>query len=328
MPQFLIQEGCPLPLERALRNAVFEYSARRKKFLERFKGLYDEEFSITDLYQGPRQIWMKRKWWDDIQINLIRDNYYSLLGNVVHSILEQYAPASYIVEERQHTILNVDGVRVLFHGQPDAYDPETLTLYDYKFVSAYAIMYDKKEYEFQLNAGAYLFANRGIRVAQLINIYMFRHLDPIAMLRTPGYPQENIQPKQIPLWDRATTEKKIKELISKILVHKETHWKKLPECTDDERWLRDTKYAVIKRNKAKSHQRLGDWPKNNASIARFETMLEAKGFIQNTTEKEEMKIEKRLGEPKKCDQYCPVVTFCSQRQNELKSKEKRVLVDS
>ena len=113
-----------------------------------------------------------------------------------------------------------------------------------------------------------------------------------------------------------------------IFVHRKTHWKKLPLCTDEERWLRDTAYAVIKRNKPQKHQRIGDWPKNNNAFSKFETEEDAELFIQNTSEKEEMKIEKRIGTPKKCNQYCPVVTFCSQRQAELQAKEKKVLVDA
>jgi hypothetical protein len=100
MPHFIIDEDLPESLERALKASVFEYSADRKEFLARFEGQYDEEFSVTDLPQAPKQLWLRRKFRDDIVIDLVKDNYFALLGTIVHAILEKYAPPDSIVEGR------------------------------------------------------------------------------------------------------------------------------------------------------------------------------------------------------------------------------------
>lgn len=318
MPHIKVMPGLPKPIERALRGAVFEYSVARKKFLERFAGKFDHEFSVTDLMQAPKQLWLRRQFREDIVIDLVRDNYFSLLGSVVHHILEKYAPPSCIVEERQHTLMEVDGYKILLHGQPDLYDPDGEQLDDYKFVSAFAVLYEKAEYEFQLNVGKYLFETRGIPVKGLRNIYLFRHLDKIAQMRNPDYPRENIFIKVHQPWTRSVTESKIRSLISNLVKYSKFPWKQLPDCTDAERWIRESSWAVMKRKKGTKKQPIQDWGK--LAFARFDTEKEARDFIGNSNEVEEMKIEKRIGEPKKCMEYCPVVPWCQQRQAELNLK--------
>lgn len=315
--------GLPAPIERALRAAVYEYSAERRKFLKRFEGQYDEEFSVTDLMQAPKQLWLKRKFRDDLVIDLVKDNYHSLLGSVVHAILEKYAPPHAIVEERQHTIINVNGVRVLIHGQPDYFDPQTGDLIDYKFTGGYAILYDKSEYEFQLNVNSWLFRNRGLKPKSIRNIYLFRYLDPQAQRKNPDYPRDNIMPKGFVPWSHTKTEKKVHFYAARLLAHKDTPWKKLPDCTPDERWQRGNSFAVMKRKVGTKKNPIQDWGQN--AVASFETKAEAVKHVAETEYEQEVKIVARLSNPRKCEDFCPVVAWCGQRQAELKSKEKKVL---
>jgi hypothetical protein len=316
-------KGLPSPIERALRSSVFEYSKDRSQFLKKFEGQYDEEFSVTDLNKSPKQLWLARYFREDIQIDLVRDNYFSLLGSIVHFILEHYAPHDLVVEERQHVILKINGVRVLFHGKPDLYDPAAQHIDDYKFTSAYAILYDKKDYEFQLNANAYLFRSRGLKVRSIRNVYMFRHLDPIALLRNPDYPKENIHLKSYKPWENSVIEKEVKDRIAKHLDYKDTSWKKLPDCTDDERWIRGSSFAILKRKKGTKKQPIQDWGQN--AHARFDSREEADKFMHKYKGVEEIKLEYRPAEPKRCISFCPVAGWCKQRQDELQAKAPKVL---
>ncbi len=315
MAQYIVMEGLPAPIERALRRAVFEYSIARRKFLDQFAGQYDEEFSVTDLSQAPKQLWLKRKFRKDIIIDLVRDNYFSLLGSVVHHILEHHAPPHCIVEERQHVIITIGGIRVLFHGQPDLYDPTIRHLDDYKFTSATAILYEKPEYEFQLNANKWLFESRGLRVDTIRNVYLFRYLDPRLQQANPEYPKDNIYLKDFKPWTRAKTEETIKGLIANLLKYRNTDWSKLPDCTDEERWIRDSSYAILKRKVGTKKEPIQDWGKN--AWAKCDTKEEAVQLLSTNPPNEETKIVERKGSPRKCMDYCPVVRWCGQRQKEL-----------
>lgn len=329
MPHFIYDPDLPTPLINALKESVFEYSKARKKFLSRFEGQYDVEFSVTDLTTPPKLLWLKRRHRKEIVINLVEDNYLALLGTSIHSILEKYAPKECIVEDRQHSIFNIEGVRVLFHGQPDVYDPHICLLDDYKHTSPKAVMYDKWEYEFQLNANKYLFEGRGMKVSRIRNIYLLRDLDRREQERNPHYPTSYIIKKEFEPWNRSVTEAKIKELIAQRINARELKRKELPDCTEEERWMRGAKYTIEKRVKAKSGE-VGEWRKTAFKV--FDTEEECKTFLRFNPQDEETKIEYRPGTALRCEKYCPVVQWCHQRQSELKLletnfKQKTLLLD-
>jgi hypothetical protein len=304
---------------------VYEYSTERRKFLSKFEGTYDFEFSTTDLARPDKPYWLTREFKDDIVIDLVKDNYYSLLGSVVHSILQRYAPADCVVEERIWVYLTIDGKRILLHGTPDLIDRTTKTLDDYKFTSGYAVLYDAPEYEQQLNINRFLAISNGHEVDRIRNIYMFRFLDPVAMQRNPDYPRSNIKPKEFTPWPLSVTERRIEELIRKKIRYTDTRWQDLPDCTDAERWIRDTKHAVYKRKNGTKKQPIQDW--SSRAIGLFDTKEEAVNFINSSDIEQEMKIVIRKGEAKRCAEFCSVAQFCKQYQNELKETEGSILVD-
>jgi hypothetical protein len=319
MAQFKVMPGLPAPLEAALKGAQYEYSKDRKEFLDGLKGQYDVEFSVTDLTRPVKQVWLGRKFSDDLVIDLVKDNFYSLLGSVTHWILQRYAPPHCVVESREYVILNIQGLRVLIHGQNDLYDPYTFTLDDYKVTSGWSWLYEKSEYEFQLNANKYIRDTRhpGQSIKNIRNIYLFRHLDKAAQERNPEYPTSNIQIKVFKPWERSVTEAKIRELAIKKLAHMKTKWQSLPDCTDEERWIRDSRWSVYFRKKQAKKGEIPDF--SSKTSHHFDSAEGAAEFIASATE--ETKLVKRTGEPKRCMEFCAVAPFCKQFQDELKSKQ-------
>lgn len=319
MPHIIEDPSLPAPILNALRESIFEYSTDRKKFMSQFEGQYDFEFSVTDLTRPTKQYWLSKRYGDEITIDLVKDNYWSLLGSIAHFILEHYAPAHYLVEERQHCILNVDGHRVLFHGKPDAYDPEIKMLYDYKFTSPYSFLNLKWEYEFQLNANKYLFDTRGIKTDRIANVYMFRELNAQHQRTIPNYPTKFIEVKEFEPWERSVTENKIKELILEKINASQLKRKELPDCSDEERWMRDSRWVAYKRKKATKKEPYPDFSSKAFLWADTEQELNQQLEVVN----EEVKKEYRPGEAKRCDSYCAVAPWCHQRQQELKLIEEQ-----
>lgn len=315
--QFKIDPALPAPVIAALKSAQFEYSQDRAEFLEGLKGQYDVEFSVTDLTRPTKQLWLTRKFKDDLVVDLVKDNFYSLLGSVTHWILQRYAPHDSFVEQRNYVIFNVNGVRVLVHGQYDLFDIHTETLDDYKLTSGWGFLYEKKEYEFQLNANKYLTETRypAHKAKYLRNIYMFRHLDRRAQEMNPEYPRENIMIKNYRPWERSVTEARILELVQSKLRYRLASWTSLPDCTDEERWIRDTKWSVYKRKKAAKKGEIPDF--SSRAAGHFETEEAAKAYASEAGE--DTKIIKHTGEAKRCGEFCPVAPFCRQYQDELKA---------
>ena len=78
----------------------------------------------------------------------------------------------------------------------------------------------------------------------------------------------------------------------------------LPPCTDDERWVRETKFAVKREGR-------------KTAIRVFETQQEA----DELAVKENGYVEVRKGEAIRCTgNFCGVAEWCSQYQQSLKQE--------
>ena len=112
---------------------------------------------------------------------------------------------------------------------------------------------------------------------------------------------------ELPLWPLEKTEAYIRERLE---AHRNAKvaddWgDALPECTEEERWIRATQYAV-KREGRKTAIRVLDDLKEAEALAEKE-----KGFV-----------EIRKGEAIRCtNNFCGVNQWCKQYQNSLKEEE-------
>lgn len=307
----------PRPLVNILVHSTKSYQNKLKQFLDRFS--YDYAFSVTELNKSPKQIWLARNFSDVMTIDILEDNWHSMLGSLMHKMLEEHAPDDCIVEDRQGVMLNIDGLKVLFHGEPDLYDPKLQKLTDYKYVSANSMIYDKTGYIDQLNRNAFLLQTRGIKVREIENCYLFRYLDNNKRRIDPDYPQTNAQVILYPLQKMADIQNGIIDRISHILKFRDTPWKKQPDCSAEERWEHGT-WGVY--TKLKDKKRLGEW--STKAKGRFETERDAKSFAIEVGE--ETRVEYKAGEPNLC-RFCRVQQWCVQRQEELKAKEKQLMSD-
>jgi hypothetical protein len=301
----------PQPLVNALLRSVTSYSEKKSQFLAQHSG-YDYTFSVTEINQAPKVIWLKRQFNDVLTIDVLEDNWWSLMGSMFHKILEENAPSDCIVEDRQHVMLNIDGMKVLLTGEPDLYEPKTQLLTDYKFVSASALMYSQQGYIDQLRANAFLLESRGVKVSRIANAYCMRYIDRRLQRQDPeNYPQTNVVMKEYPLLSHKETLGVLNNKISRILQYKDTKFKKLPDCTPEERWEHGSWGVHVK---YKDKKRADEWMMSKAK-GRFQEERDAIKFAEELGEA--TKIEYKKGEPTLCH-YCNVVQFCQQRQAELK----------
>ena len=233
-----------------------------------------------------------------------------LLGTALHVVAERSVVEGHTNEER--IIVDMDGV--LLSGAIDLQrdDEDGITIYDYKFTSAWALMNDKPEWEQQQNIYRYLIERakgkpvKGLKICALIRDWSRRD----AQNKT-DYPQAPIQVVDIPMWTMERTKQFIWERIE---AHRDSKvradWdEELPLCTDEDRWMRDTKYALKKEGR-------------KTAIRVFDTEEEAKAVLKDMPEKEKGFIEIRKGESVRCTgNFCGVAQFCSQYQQSLKEAQ-------
>lgn len=250
----------------------------------------DADFSVTTLLKPPRAVALQKAHWDELEEDA-SDRIWSLLGQVVHGILER-ANKSGISERRLNAV--IDGVKI--SGGMDLYNDGVLQ--DYKFVTVYKFQNNKVpiEYEEQLNCYAEILRQNNFPVKKLEIVGILRDWSKNAARKDPGMPQEQVVVRDVPLWGQEQAQAFLRE---RIKLHKYAQTA-LPECTAEEKWEKPTRYAVMKNGKDRA-----------IKLYDFKSDAEAHASIDKT-----LRVDVRPGEAMRCAMYCNVSKFCTQFKNE------------
>lgn len=259
------------------------------------------DYSVTEIISPPRIQRLRQMHYAEMEQD-VSDMTWSLMGTLAHHFLEQHQVKDHTNEER--LFIDVDGV--ILSGAIDLQEETngTVAITDYKFTSAWALRADKLEWVQQQNIYAWLVHKTtgkqisGLRICAFIRDWSRRE----AMAK-PDYPQASAQNVNIPLWDFAKTEAYVKERVE---MHRQAKvaadWQaELPDCTESERWIRETKYALKKEGR-------------KTAIRVFDTHEEAAALEAETPTSF---IEVRKGEAVRCTgNFCGVAKWCSQFKKE------------
>jgi len=260
------------------------------------------QYSVTEIMSPPKIRRMREKY-DDQIVTDVSQMLWSLLGSALHVVMERGETSGWIKEER--LFAEVDGVSI--SGAIDLQEEGEggITIYDYKFTSAWAVMQEKEEWTQQLNIYKWLVETVkqrkvvGLKICALVRDYSKHDL-------REAYPAAPICIVDVPLWDSVKTEMYIRERLE---MHRESKMRAdfeedLQNCSNEERWMSETTFAVKREGR-------------KTAIRVFKTIEEA----TELAEKEKGYVETRLGEPKRCTgDFCGVSQWCAQYQGELSSR--------
>ena len=295
-------KGYPEALVKAVENDSYS------------KGRADR--SVTGLLAPPRQAALKEVYDDEITED-VSDRTYSLYGQLVHLLLER-AGEEGLTEER--LFAEVGGWTI--SGQTDTLtlteDQKSLIITDYKFVTAYKFKRNysgelvvPEEYVQQLNLYAYLLKsgvapalgmlqenNERMRfpVDGLKIVAIYRDWSKLEAKRDKNYPQLGAETHDIPLWSEERAKAFMEE---RVRLHQAAE-NDLPECTDDERWAKPDKYALM--------------PNANSARARklFDSEIDATTWAAANKMKPGFVVDHRKGANVRCENYCVVSEWCEQ----------------
>tara|TARA_B100002019_G_scaffold172513_1_gene149118 strand:- start:547 stop:1380 length:834 start_codon:yes stop_codon:yes gene_type:complete len=272
------EKNLPEPIVKAIQNDGYD-------------GHKKSDITVSSLISPPQITHLRRKFHEFIMVD-VEDRLYSLFGSAIHKVFEQ-ANSKDIIEKRFYT--TIDGLSL--SGQVDRLIPEDNKISDWKFTSVNKVLYANfEDWEKQLNCYAYLARLDGYQIEKLEVVAILRNWEKMKVKTSKDYPDSMIQIIDIPVW----TQGKAKEFITKrIALHKEARSGKVQPCTDEERWTRESVWALMKEGR-KSAIKLY---KDKKEIPK----LEPKQFIQF-----------RKGESLRCEHYCEVAQFCPQYQKEKK----------
>lgn len=253
--------------------------------------------SVTGLLKPPRIGLLYKKHYHEIEKD-VTDHVWSLFGRAVHVILEQGGDEEHIPEERLYA--EVRGWRISGQLDVQKIGGNKVKIIDYKTCRSFAVMAEKPEWAEQLNVYAWLVEQaKGYDVAELAICAFVRDWNR-HRASEPDYPSQPAVMINIPMWSREEVASFVEH---RVRVHQEAQalWDMsgdAPHCTDTERWMRRTKYVLMKRG-------------NKRPTRLFDTRVEAQQWAEQ--HEGSYYIEERKSEPLRCTgDFCNVSKWCSQ----------------
>jgi len=262
------------------------------------------QYSVTELMSPPKIRRMREQYDEEIEVDAT-ELIASQLGTFMHGKLEDKVVEGYLNEER--IFHSIDGITI--SGQIDIQEQtdDGIVIVDYKFVKAWSIQQHlagkKDEWNIQLNIYKWLVETVkkqkvcGLKICAVAKDWSARGVTQ------EHYPQAPAVMIDIPMWDSVTTETYVRQRLDMHRFAKQAHefGEELQPCTDEERWINETIYAVKREGR-------------KTAIRVFKSIEEA----TELAEKEKGYVEERKGEPVRCaGNFCGVSKWCKQYQGEL-----------
>jgi hypothetical protein len=261
--------GLPEALVKAVKN-------------DSYKGGGD--ISVTKLIDSP-QIRLLSKKHHEVMVEDVSDRIWALMGQAVHHVLERSAEEHAVIEERFY--MDVDGWKL--SGAVDRLIPSQKVIQDWKFVSTYKADGDES-WTKQLNILRMLAKANNIEVDKLEIIAIFRDWQRAVAKRDQDYPQTIVKIISVPVWSDDEAMAYIRE---RIALHQKADAGEPVECTDQERWMAQTTYALMKEGGKRA---------TKVALTKEELGEPAKGY----------EIVERKGGYRRCEEFCAVSQFCPQ----------------
>ena len=257
----------------------------------------DKRYSITSLLDPDRVLMLKRRHNDEIEQD-VSECIWMLWGSVVHYALEtgiECRENEYVEEHLEYTFPSGYTLSGIIDHVEDYID-------DYKTTSVWTVIYgsNNEHWKKQLQMGAYLhYKEHGNWINKGRIIAILKDFNKRDSLTKDNYPKLPVQVINFDLGTPEEVEEWIVKRFKRIEYLEKLSDLDLPLCNMEERFNSGTKYAVKKKV----------WKK---AFRVFDTLDEARELLIELEQKypSEYEIEERIGEDKKCKEYCNCCQFC------------------
>jgi hypothetical protein len=252
----------------------------------------EKHYSVTTLLNPIREILLIRRHYNEIKQD-ISDMVWLIFGSAVHKLIEDADKTGFAEYKLENLVID----DYYLTGICDLYDEANFTIVDWKTASVWKIIH--KDFESWRKQGlmyAWLLRKRGYHTKKLKFHAFLKDWSSVDAKYKADYPKYPIY-----VWEYEVTEGDMLEIQSFI----ETQFKliiaceklkddELPICSPEERYNSGDKYAVMKHGR-------------KSAIRVCDSKEEASALITSS----DMYIEVRLGEDRKCNDYCICKEFCS-----------------
>lgn len=263
------------------------------------------QYSCTTILKPTRQIILERRYNDEIEQD-VSDMCWMIFGIAVHSVIENSQEEEGQFKEEK---LKVDLGKYwkelegyYLSGRSDLMDLLEKEIVDWKTCSAWKVIYkDFEDWRKEMLIYAWMVKDMGFDIDKAKAIAFIKDHNKTKSKTDSQYPK-------LPIWvEKFKFNQKQFDEIKKFIYNKFIELKKyedvpdneLPMCSMEERWNDGNKYIVIKKG-------------NKRATKIHETLEKAQKHLDNL-EKDYpnvYEIQERLGEDKKCLEYCSCCEFC------------------
>lgn len=252
-------------------------------------------YSATTLLKGTRETLLTQRHWDLLEDDA-GDRIWTVFGSAVHSIFEKQNDSTF--KEEYFEVQVTPQTKIT--GRVDCYDMADSTLIDWKTSTVWKVIYkDFEDWKRQGLIYAWLMGKSGLKVKRCKFIALLKDFSKTKAKNDRSYPQSPCFVYEYEVTDRDLCE------IEKFIMNKTQDIERcsamddesLPECTAQERWQDETKYAAMKQGR-------------KSALKLFDAKEEAEKYISELEDKK-VYLEERKGTSKKCMDYCPCRAFCS-----------------
>lgn len=244
-------------------------------------------YSVSDIIGPPLIRLLKEKYWEELSQD-VSDMMWLILGSSVHYILEKGSPDAGLAEEKMLVRYNEADIV----GIPDLWHDGEIS--DWKVTSVYSFLLgDKPEWTTQLNIYRWMYLANGFETNKLIINAILRDWQKSKTYQDPNYPPIPFHSVDIPIWEQIDVIRYLNRWFHRL--------RNEPKCTDEEKWTRPTKWAVMKRGQKKA-------------LKLFDNEKAADYWIKTFLGIDEVKkcsIVERKGDFMRCKDFCPVREVCA-----------------
>ena len=268
-----------------------------QRAVEREYTYRDKRYSITSLLDPDRVLMLKRRHNDEIEQD-VSECIWMLFGTVTHYALEtgiECREGEYVEEHLEYTFPSGYTLSGIIDHVEDYID-------DYKTTSVWTVIYgsNNEHWKKQLQMGAYLhYKEHGNWINKGRIIAILKDFNKKDSLTKDNYPKLPVQVINFDLGTPEEVEEWIVKRFKRIEYLEKLSDLDLPLCNMEERFNTGNKYAVKKKV----------WKK---AFRVFDSLDEARELLIELEQKYpgEYEIEERIGEDKKCKDYCNCCQFC------------------
>lgn len=249
--------------------------------------------STTQLLKSPREFWLTAR--HEFEEDAI-SKMWAVFGSASHAVAERGENEQSLVEE--YFKIELNGITLT--GMLDLF--EDGVLWDYKTVSVWSLLLldHQKSAQFigQLNTYAYALSKAGMHVRALKILMIMRDWQASKAKFDTSYPDFQVQVVEVPLFNEEQQLSYILKRIDRLMQFKDTPDDELPLCSEAYRWVKPSKFAVMKGT-------------NKKATKLCDTLEEAELYASDIPQS---RVEERKADLFKRCEYCSAREFCSQTE--------------